>query len=98
MKPDRLIKRRGKLNLLGLNLSKNDVFNWIKATSSKVTKIDEAEERIRSFLVEPFFPHKESDEMYFAITSDRRGEQILFCDQGGVDVGDVDKKALEKIS
>ena len=46
------------------------------------------------FLVEPFVPHKPTDEYYIAIIANRDGDEILFYHQGGVDVGDVDAKAL----
>ena len=46
------------------------------------------------FIVEPFVPHESSEEYYICIQSDREGEEILFCAEGGVDVGDVDSKAL----
>lgn len=46
------------------------------------------------FVVEPFVPHEASDEYYLAIRSGRDGDEILFHHEGGVDVGDVDSKAL----
>lgn len=46
-----------------------------------------------TFIVEPFVAHEQADEYYVCITSDREGEQLLFCHEGGVDVGDVDAKA-----
>ena len=48
---------------------------------------------LHTFLLEPFVPHAQEDEYYVAITSDRGGEELLFCVEGGVDVGDVDAKA-----
>lgn len=47
-----------------------------------------------TFLVEPFLPHDSADECYVCIQSHRTGEEVLFHHQGGVDVGDVDAKAL----
>jgi succinyl-CoA synthetase beta subunit len=35
------------------------------------------------FIVEPFLPHEQTDECYFCIQSEREGEEILFCSQGG---------------
>ena len=46
-----------------------------------------------TFIVEPFVPHKQTDEYYVCINSNREGEEFLFCHEGGVDVGDVDAKA-----
>lgn len=45
------------------------------------------------FLIEPFYPHAQSDEFYVCIHSLRPGDEILFFHEGGVDVGDVDAKA-----
>lgn len=49
--------------------------------------------KLNTFLVEEFVPHKQADEVYLCIQSDREGEEILFHHEGGVDVGDVDAKA-----
>jgi ATP citrate (pro-S)-lyase len=35
------------------------------------------------FIVEPFLPHEQTDECYFCIQSEREGEEILVCSQGG---------------
>lgn len=43
--------------------------------------------------MEPFVPHEQTDEYYVCINSNREGEELLFCHEGGVDVGDVDAKA-----
>lgn len=45
------------------------------------------------FLIEPFYPHAQSDEFYVCIHSLRPGDEVLFYHEGGVDVGDVDAKA-----
>ena len=39
-------------------------------------------------------PHKESDESYLAIMSTKDGDTIMFYHKGGVNVGDVDVKAV----
>lgn len=47
------------------------------------------------FIIEPFTPHSVAqDESYICIVNKRPGDEILFHHQGGVDVGDVDAKAL----
>jgi ATP citrate (pro-S)-lyase len=48
---------------------------------------------LTNFLVEPFVPHPQETEYYININSVREGDNILFCHEGGVDVGDVDAKA-----
>lgn len=50
---------------------------------------------LRNFIVEPFVPHAEDEEFYVCIQSNRDYDEILFCPQGGVDVGNVDEKALK---
>ena len=49
--------------------------------------------KLRTFIIEPFLPHKESEESYICIFSHRNGDTILFHPEGGVDVGDIDAKA-----
>ena len=45
--------------------------------------------------MEPFVAHEQSDECYVCIYSHRNGDTILFTPEGGVDIGDVDAKALK---
>ena len=49
---------------------------------------------LNNFIVEPFLPHPSNTEYYVCITSAREGDAILFTHEGGVDIGDVDSKAL----
>lgn len=49
---------------------------------------------LNNFIVEPFLPHPAHTEYYVCITSGREGDTILFTHEGGVDIGDVDAKAL----
>jgi ATP citrate (pro-S)-lyase len=39
--------------------------------------------------------HANSDEMYICIYSNRDGEVLLFHHEGGIDIGDVESKALK---
>lgn len=50
---------------------------------------------LSNFIVEPFLPHPSNAEYYVCITSQREGDSILFTHEGGVDIGDVDAKALK---
>lgn len=45
--------------------------------------------------MEPFLPHDQHTEYYVCINSGREGDSILFTHEGGIDVGDVDAKALK---
>jgi ATP citrate (pro-S)-lyase len=49
---------------------------------------------LNTFIVEPFLPHPSHTEYYVCINSAREGDEILFTHEGGIDVGDVDAKAL----
>lgn len=49
---------------------------------------------LNNFIVEPFLPHPSNTEYYVCINSQREGDRILFTHEGGVDIGDVDAKAL----
>lgn len=61
----------------------------------KDQKIGNAVGKLRNFIIEPFIPHKEDEEAYVCIYSHRNADTILFYHQGGVDIGDVDAKALK---
>jgi ATP citrate (pro-S)-lyase len=93
VKPDQLIKRRGKSKLLLLNTTWNDAEKWIKERMSKPVTVGTVTGILDHFIVEPFIPHNETDEYYLAILSERDGDQILFHHQGGINVGDIDAKA-----
>ena len=51
--------------------------------------------KLRNFIIEPFLKHDSSEEAYVCIYSHRHGDTILFTHEGGVDIGDVDAKALK---
>jgi len=93
VKPDQLIKRRGKAGLIGINLSYDEVKEWINERMNTDVKVEEVTGTLDHFIIEPFVPHEQSDEHYICIQSNANGEEILFCKEGGVDVGDVDSKA-----
>jgi len=94
VKPDQLIKRRGKSKLLSLNTDWKDAEKWIKERMSKPVTVGTITGILDHFIVEPFIPHNENDEYYLAILSQREGDQILFHHQGGINVGDIDEKAV----
>ncbi len=93
VKPDQLIKRRGKSKLLLLNATWAEAEKWIKERMGKELAVGNVTGVLDHFIVEPFIPHKEEDEYYVAIVSVREGDNILFYHRGGIDVGDVDAKA-----
>ncbi|XP_056433331.1 ATP-citrate synthase-like isoform X2 [Gadus chalcogrammus] len=93
VKPDQLIKRRGKLGLVGINLDLPGVKDWVKSRLMKETMVAKAKGVLKNFLIEPFVEHAQSDEFYVCVYAAREGDYILFHHEGGVEVGDVDAKA-----
>jgi ATP citrate (pro-S)-lyase len=94
-KPDVLLKRRGKANLVLLKASLGEAVSWIggkAAGSTDAGGIDTTQ--IDTYLVEPFCPHEESDEHYVCVRGVREGHEVIFAAQGGVAVGeDVESTA-----
>ncbi|XP_050076779.1 ATP-citrate synthase isoform X1 [Anopheles maculipalpis] len=95
VKPDQLIKRRGKLGLIAVNKNLAQVKTWVNERMGKDQKVGNATGKLRNFIIEPFVPHKDIEEAYVCIYSHRTADTILFYHQGGVDIGDVDSKALK---
>lgn len=93
VKPDQLIKRRGKLGLIQVNCNFAQCKKWIQERMGKDTKVGQATGKLKNFIIEPFIQHQQDDESYICIHSHRNGDTIMFCHEGGVDVGDVDSKA-----
>jgi len=93
VKPDQLIKRRGKAGLLAINKTWPEVVEWIREKMNKECQVEHVTGILDHFIVEPFIPHNQSDEYYICIQSYRNHDEVLFYHEGGVDVGDVDSKA-----
>ena len=94
VKPDMLVKRRGKLGLVGLNLSFTEAKAWIEERMHRDVCVDGVNGPLTHFILEPFCPHDQADEYYVCLQSHREFDEIYFHHEGGVDVGDVDAKAL----
>ena len=67
VKPDQLIKRRGKAGLLAINKTWPEVVEWIKERMNKECKVEVVSGILDHFIVEPFVPHAQSDEYYICI-------------------------------
>ena len=105
VKPDQLIKRRGKNKLILVGVNYDQAKQWIKEKSrGPITihgKFDAHGKpadkgtvgQLTHFIIEPMIPHKDSEECYVAIMSTKTGDTIMFYHEGGVNVGDVDAKA-----
>lgn len=59
MKPDQLIKRRGKLGLIAVNKNFEQVKQWVQERMGKDQKIGAAVGKLRNFIIEPFVPHQD---------------------------------------
>ena len=59
VKPDQLIKRRGKLGLIAVNKNLAQVKTWVNERMGKDQKIGNATGKLRNFIIEPFVPHKD---------------------------------------
>uniref|UniRef100_A0A8I6AM81 ATP-citrate synthase n=1 Tax=Rattus norvegicus TaxID=10116 RepID=A0A8I6AM81_RAT len=59
VKPDQLIKRRGKLGLVGVNLSLDGVKSWLKPRLGHEATVGKAKGFLKNFLIEPFVPHSQ---------------------------------------
>lgn len=55
-------------------------------------KVGKTKGRLSHFIMEPLVVHKPEEELYVAIYSKMNNDIILFYEQGGVDVGDIDEK------
>jgi len=95
VKPDQLIKRRGKLGLIKVNANFSEVKEWVIERMGKDQQIGKATGKLRNFIIEPFVAHKQEEEAYVCIYSIRDKDVILFHHEGGVDIGDVDSKAVK---
>ncbi|XP_067100577.1 ATP-citrate synthase isoform X1 [Osmerus mordax] len=93
VKPDQLIKRRGKLGLVGVDLDLDGVQEWVRQRLMRETTVGKAKGVLKNFLIEPFVAHTQEQEFYVCIYATREGDYVLFHHEGGVDVGDVDAKA-----
>jgi len=93
-KPDQLIKRRGKAGLVAVDLTFEEAKQWIKDRMYKEVEVDGVKGELTHFIIEPFVPHAQEDEYYVCIQSNRYTDDIYFTHEGGVNVGDVDAKAL----
>lgn len=93
VKPDQLIKRRGKNDLILLNANWQQATDWITKKRDQPVTLDGITDTLEYFLIEPFVEHKEDQEYYLSMNTTRQGDVILFYHQGGVDVGQVEQKA-----
>lgn len=95
VKPDQLIKRRGKLGLIQVNVNGDQAKEWITERMGKDVKVGAATGQLKRFIIEPFVQHQQNEEFYLCIYAQRDCDVILFHHEGGVEIGDVDSKAVK---
>jgi succinyl-CoA synthetase beta subunit len=93
VKVDQLVKRRMKNGLMLLNASWTEAREWITERIGTTITVDGICGKLDSFLVEPYRSHDIYAEYYLAMRTVRDGDEILFCSDGGISVGDVEGKA-----
>lgn len=109
IKPDQLFGKRGKHNLIGLNLNWAEAQNFIKEKMGKPVTVGKSSGKLTHFLIEPYLPHK--NEYFMALTTQREGDRLFFSRQGGIDIeeewgavrstlipvlGDIDEAQMKK--
>ena len=93
VKPDQLIKRRGKLGLVKVDTNWQGVREWVGTNQGREVRIGRTVGKLHTFMVERFIPHTQDEELYLCIRATRDGNDILYSSKGGVDIGDVDTHA-----
>jgi len=79
VKVDQGIKKRFKLGLISLNISKDDLVSAIESLAQK---------GYSRFIIEPFNTHDASDERYLSFQRARDGMHVATSLKGGVDIED----------
>lgn len=69
VKPDQLIKRRGKLGLVAVNLTWENAKTWILARVGTSVHVENTVGVLDTFIVEPFVKHAQDMEFYICIQS-----------------------------
>lgn len=65
VKPDQLIKRRGKLGLIKVNADLSTVQKWIAQHMNIDQRVGKATGKLKTFIIEPFISHKPVRNMSF---------------------------------
>lgn len=84
IKPDQLFWKRGKIGLIWINFSLDEVKKWFWEKNKTEVQIKETKGILDTFLVEEFIPH--TDEYYVAIKQEREYDEIFFSNFWGIDV------------
>ena len=93
VKPDQLIGKKGKHNLILLNANLADAKKFIKEQMGKTVEIGSVSGVLTHFIIEPFVEH--DNEYFLAIMSQRDEDVILFSEKGGVDIEEHWHKVIQ---
>mmetsp|Transcript_30290 Transcript_30290/g.70695 ORF Transcript_30290/g.70695 Transcript_30290/m.70695 type:complete len:1129 (-) Transcript_30290:374-3760(-) len=93
VKPDQLIKRRGKAGLVKIGLDWEGVKAQVREWMGMSVELEGVRGTLDTFIIEPMADMTDSAEHYICIYSLRDFDVVMFYHEGGVDVGDVDAKA-----
>lgn len=85
-KPDQLFGKRGKQGLIGLDLNFDEAKAWIEKRMGKEHTIGDMTDKLTTFIIEAYVPHKPEDELFMAIRSDREADIIYFSREGGIEI------------
>lgn len=85
-KPDQLFGKRGKHGLLGLDLDLAGAKAWIAERMGKEITVGQVTDRLTTFLIEPFVPHRQEEEVFVAIRTERESDVLYFSLQGGIEI------------
>ncbi|MDO8511235.1 MAG: ATP citrate lyase citrate-binding domain-containing protein [Nanoarchaeota archaeon] len=84
IKPDQLFGKRGKLGLVLLDATLEQVKEYLQQNLNKEFTIGKTTDKLTHFLIEPYVEHEK--EYYLSITSERDYDAIHFSEEGGINV------------
>jgi len=86
IKPDQLFGKRGAHDLVLLDATWDQVKEYLQDKMEKEVLVGTVVGLLTHFLIEPFVPHEQGEELYVAIKSDYDGDTIYVSAEGGVDI------------
>jgi len=95
VKPDQLFGKRGAHGLVLLDATWDQVKAYLLELMNKEVLVGTTAGPLTHFLIEPFIPHAQDDELYAAIKSDYLGDSIYFSMAGGISVEENWDQATE---
>lgn len=84
VKPDCLFGKRGKLNLLKLDVPWTEVKKFLKSVRNKQVELNGLTGVLDHWVIQPFIPHQE--EFYFSVRALHEEDVLMFSAKGGIDI------------